>query len=275
MATYAIGDIQGCFKEFQRLLELIGFDSKRDRLWLVGDLVNRGPDSVALLRFAKDLGDAAVTVLGNHDLHLIAVAEGCAKLKRGDTIQDILAAPDRDELLHWLRHQPLMYVEGRHALVHAGLLPSWSVAKAKALAGEVEAVLRSADYREFFANMYGNKPDYWSDDLRDFDRLRVITNAMTRLRICTAEGVMEFSHKGTVEKIPPGYIPWYDAPGRESRDATVICGHWSALGLLLREDLLALDTGCFWGGSLSAVRLEDREIFQVPCAAPPGSRRWQ
>lgn len=271
MATYAIGDIQGCFREFRQLLDLIKFDPACDRLWLVGDLVNRGPDSVAMLRFVKGLGHAAVTVLGNHDLHLLVAAEGHAKIHRTDTIHDVLRAPDRDELLHWLRHQRMMHAEGPYAMVHAGLLPSWSIEQARALAAEVEAALQGDNHLEFFAHMYGNRPDHWSEDLTGYPRLRVVTNALTRLRVCTPAGIMNFDFTGKPEKIPAGYLPWFDVPERASRDAVVICGHWAALGLRLREDLLAVDSGCFWGGPLSAVRLEDRRVFQVACAQPPAA----
>ncbi|HEV8260276.1 MAG TPA: symmetrical bis(5'-nucleosyl)-tetraphosphatase [Burkholderiales bacterium] len=269
MATYAIGDLQGCFDPLRELLQEIGFNAARDRLWFVGDLVNRGPQSQEVLRFVKGLGSRAVTVLGNHDLHLLMVAEGRAKLHKGDTIAAILEAPDREELLAWMRGLQMMHVEGEYAMVHAGLLPSWSVRKALDLGREVEEVLRGPGYRSLMAHMYGNQPDRWDDALSGYDRLRVIINVMTRLRICTADGRMEFSHKGRLEDIPEGYVPWFAAPNRKSADATLICGHWSALGLLAEKNLLALDSGCLWGRRLSAVRLEDRRIFQVTC--PQGS----
>lgn len=275
MATYAIGDVQGCFGALQRMLDKIRFDVARDQLWFVGDLVNRGPDSLAILRFVKNLGDRAVTVLGNHDLHLLMVAEGCAQPLKNDTLREVLEAPDRKELLHWLRCQRMMYSRDGFVMVHAGLLPSWSVEKALSLAREVEDALRGENYHELVARMYGNQPLQWRDDLSGMDRLRVIINAMTRLRVCTADGVMEFAYKGKPENSPPGYLPWYDVPGRMNRDATIICGHWSALGLLLRDDLLALDTGCLWGGNLSAVCLENRRLFQVSCDEQKGSGDWQ
>lgn len=277
MSTYAIGDLQGCYKEFRQLLDLTGFDSATDKLWLVGDIVNRGPDSLALLRFVRMLGDAAVVVLGNHDLHLLMVAEGYAKLHRSDTLQEILDAPDRDELLDWLRRQRLLHVEGDYVMVHAGLLPSWSVAQAGLLAQEVETALRGKEFRNFCAHMYGNQPDRWDDSLEGYDRLRVITNAMTRMRVCTPDGRMNFSHKGRVQDTPAGYLPWFEAPNRVSRQSTstIICGHWSALDLLVRDKLIALDTGCLWGGSLTAIRLQDRKVFQAPCAAPAGTTRWR
>ncbi len=265
MATYAIGDIQGCFEALQRLLEKTGFDRNRDRLWLVGDLVNRGPQSLEVLRFVKSLGSAAITVLGNHDLHLIMLAEGSSKLRDDDTLGPILAAPDRDELLAWLRAQPLMHVESDFAMVHAGLLPQWTVAKARVLAGEVEAALRASDYRNFLAHMWGSEPAAWRDDLSGWARLRVIVNAMTRMRFCSPDGVMEFRTKGELASAPPGYLPWFEAPQRESAGQVLITGHWSALGLTITPNLLTLDSGCLWGGHLSAVRLEDRAVFQVDC----------
>jgi bis(5'-nucleosyl)-tetraphosphatase (symmetrical) len=271
MPTYAIGDVQGCFDELLDLLEVFRFDRAKDRLWFVGDLVNRGPASLATLRFVRDLGERALVVLGNHDLHLLALAEGCATGRKDDTLEEILAAPDRDDLLDWLRRRPLMHVAGAHTLVHAGLLPQWDVSKAKSLAEEVETELRQR-HREFLASLYGSRPDRWAEDLRGIDRLRVIVNAMTRLRFCTAQGVMEFETKGEVTQAPSGYLPWFDVPGRKSADAIVICGHWSALGLRLAPNLLALDSGCVWGGQLSAVRLEDRRLYQVPCGGDASGR---
>ena len=273
MAIYAVGDVQGCHAELMQLLDQIAFDPGADQLWLVGDLVNRGPDSLAVLRLVKSLGDSAITVLGNHDLHLLAVAEGVAELNRIDTLDEILNAPDRDELLHWLRHQRLMHVQDDYVLVHAGLLPQWSVAQAEDLAREVETALRSDDYATFLSRMYGNTPHNWDDNLSGYPRLRVIVNAYTRMRICTPEGEMEFKFKSEVEKIPAGYLPWFDIPQRASRDATIIVGHWSALGLLIRKNIIALDTGCLWGGPMSAIRLEDRQLFQVSCNNPV-AKHW-
>ncbi|MDC0575634.1 symmetrical bis(5'-nucleosyl)-tetraphosphatase [Nitrosomonadaceae bacterium] len=269
MATYAIGDIQGSYNEFRRLLDLINFNAK-DKLWLVGDIVNRGPNSLLLLRFLRAMNDAVVAVLGNHDLHLLVVAEGFAKAQPGDTLQGVLNAPDRDELLHWLRHQRLLHVSGDYVMVHAGLLPSWSVMQAANLAQEAESFLHNKDheeFRKFCSHMYGNQPDQWSASLEGYERIRVIINAMTRMRVCTYDGRMDFTFKGRVEDIPIDYLPWFDVPGRASKEATVICGHWSALSLQVKSNLIALDTGCMWGGSLTAIRLEDRRVFQVPCAA--------
>ena len=272
MNTYAIGDIQGCHQSFLRLLEACAFNPTYDRLWLVGDLVNRGPHSLATLRYVKSLGDAAVTVLGNHDLYLLMVAEGVEKRRgKDDTLDDILNAPDCDELLHWLRQQPLCHVEGEHCLVHAGLLPQWSVVQAKALSLEVETLLQGNDYRQTLACMWGSEPNRWSDGLQGADRMRVVVNAMTRMRFCSPEGIMEFKTKGEVGNAPPGYLPWFAVPDRRSADHVLVTGHWSALGLKMEPNLLALDSGCLWGGHLTAVRLEDRQLFQVPCA-PQDSR---
>lgn len=270
MAIYAIGDIQGCYDSFRRLLDLCRFDPAQDRLWLVGDLVNRGPRSLETLRFVKALDQAALTVLGNHDLYLLMVAEGGAKFRgKDDTLQPILDAPDCGDLLNWLRHQPLCHVEAGFCLVHAGLLPQWTAAQARALAREVEAALTAdADtYRQFILNLWGSEPAAWSDDLAGWARLRVVVNAMTRMRFCTPEGVMEFRTKGEVAKAPPGYLPWFEVPGRQSAASVLVTGHWSALGLKLLPNLLALDSGCLWGGHLTAVRLEDRRVFQVDCSA--------
>lgn len=268
MATYAIGDVQGCHSELQRLIDALRFDPAADSLWLVGDLVNRGPGSLGVLRLLKSLGDKCVAVLGNHDLHLLAVAAGHARLRAEDTLDEVLAAPDRDELLGWLRRRPMLHVAGNYAMVHAGLLPQWDVATARSLAGEIEAALRGPACDEFFAHLYGSKPSRWDDALTGADRLRVIVNAMTRMRFCTIKGKMEFASKGGLDSAPAGYLPWFDVPGRASADHTVITGHWSALGLVVRPDLVALDTGCAWGGSLSAVRLEDGRVFQQRALGP-------
>lgn len=268
MATYAVGDIQGCFDSLRRLLDLCRFDSAADRLWLVGDLVNRGPQSLETLRFVKGLGEAALTVLGNHDLYLLMVAEnGARKRGKDDTIQPILDAPDRDELLDWLRRRPLCHLEGGFCLVHAGLLPQWTAARARELAGEVEAALAGEAYRDFMANMWGSEPASWSDDLSGWARLRVVVNAMTRMRFCSPAGIMDFHSKGEVADAPPGFLPWFEVPGRRSADSVIVAGHWSALGLRLSPNLLALDSGCLWGGHLTALRLEDRRVFQVDCSA--------
>jgi bis(5'-nucleosyl)-tetraphosphatase (symmetrical) len=261
MPTYAIGDVQGCFDELKQLLDRFGFRKEKDRLWFVGDLVNRGPESLETLRFVKALQDRAVAVLGNHDLHLVTQHEGFERTRKDDTFDPVLRAPDRKALVDWLRTRPMMHVEGSYAMVHAGLLPQWSIAKAVSLGKEVETALARPDYRKFLKSMYGSKPDQWSDSLTGWDRLRVIVNAMTRLRFCTPQGRMDLEAKGRTP--PPGYVPWYEL--RKDREA-IVCGHWSALGLKLTEKLAALDSGCVWGGKLSALRLEDRALFQVPCA---------
>ena len=264
MATYAIGDIQGCFDALMRLLERIGFERSRDTLWFVGDLVNRGPRSLETLRFVRDLGASAVTVLGNHDLTLLLAAEGHGKRGKGDTFDDILLAPDRDALLGWLRRQPLCYAEYGFCMVHAGLLPQWSVAEALSLGAEVQQALCGPEWPEFAAHMWGSEPAGWSDDLSGWPRLRVIINAMTRMRFCSPEGLMDFKAKGEVGNAPEGFMPWFEVPGRRSAEAILVTGHWSALGLKIEPNLLAIDSGCLWGGPLTAVRLEDRSVFQVP-----------
>ncbi|HEX6735891.1 MAG TPA: symmetrical bis(5'-nucleosyl)-tetraphosphatase [Azonexus sp.] len=267
MATYAIGDIQGCYDSLRRLLDLCAFDPAVDRLWLVGDLVNRGPKSLETLRLIRSLGEAALTVLGNHDLYLLMVAEGGAKRRgKDDTLQPVLDAPDAGELLDWLRRQPLCHTEGGFCLVHAGLLPQWTAARARELAREVEAMLQGPQFHNFIQNLWGSEPAGWSDELAGWPRLRVIVNAMTRMRFCTADGTMEFKSKGPLLNAPPGHVPWFEVPGRKSADAVLVTGHWSALGLKITPNLLALDSGCLWGGHLTAIRLEDRQLFQVNCA---------
>jgi bis(5'-nucleosyl)-tetraphosphatase (symmetrical) len=266
MATYAIGDIQGCFASLTALLKRVAFDPARDRLWLVGDLVNRGPDSLHTLRYVRDLGPAAVTVLGNHDLYLLMVAYGSVRNRgKDDTIQAVLDAPDREALLGWLRTRPLMHVENGFAMVHAGLLPGWTVAQARALAREVEGALAGPYHADLLNNLWGSEPAAWREELRDYERMRVVVNAMTRMRFCTPEGVMDFKVKGEVARAPKGYLPWFEVPGRLSADTTLVVGHWSALGLKIEPGLMALDSGCLWGRELTAVRLEDKAVFQVPC----------
>ena len=259
MATYAIGDVQGCYDELQALLARIGFNRAHDRLWFVGDLVNRGPKSLEVLRFVKELGDRAVVVLGNHDLHLLTQFEGLERKRADDTFNDVLGASDAQELIDWIRTRPMMHVERNFAMVHAGLLPKWTIERALSLGQEVEAALRAPNYRDFLANMYGSKPERWDDSLTGWDRLRVIVNAMTRMRFCTAEGAMGFQTKSNIT--PPGYLPWYQT--RTGAEPAIVFGHWSAQGLKLSERIAALDTGCVWGGSLSALRLEDRWLAQV------------
>lgn len=268
MSHYVVGDIQGCYSEFRRLLDTVEFDPARDRLWLVGDLVNRGPDSLAVLRAVKGLGDAATTVLGNHDLHLLIVAAGYRRPHRRDTLDEVLAAPDRDELLDWLRGLPLVVREDRRTMVHAGFLPAWSAEYALALAHEVESVLRSPQHGEFLARLYGDQPARWDDSLAGIDRLRAVVNACTRLRFCTADGTMEFSEKRGADRAPAGFAPWFAHPSRQSAGDTIYCGHWSTLELMLAPNVAMLDSGCVWGGTLTAIRIEDGRLFQVPSRAP-------
>lgn len=269
MATYAIGDIQGCYDELQRLLELLHFDPSSDRLWLTGDLVNRGPKSLEVLRLVKGLGKRAVTVLGNHDLHLLALWQHHHRhFKSNDTLSEIFIASDGEELLQWLRCQPLMHYDTEldFALVHAGLPPQWDLQQARACANEVETVLRGDKFHEFLGHMYGNKPSRWSETLCGWDRLRFIVNCFTRLRFCTPDGKLEFTHKGHPdEQQPPKHLPWFSLPQRKSRNTPIIFGHWSTLGLHQADNVHAIDTGCLWGGTLTALQLEDGALTSLPC----------
>ena len=277
MAHYLIGDLQGCDAPLGRLLERIGFSPSRDTLYLLGDLVNRGPASAAVLRRLMGYGDAARCLLGNHDLSLLAVAHGHRAPHRNDTMDDILRAPDREAMLHWLRHRSLAIHAHGVLMVHGGVLPPWDLAQVLALAGEVEAVLRGPDPDAFLAQMWGNRPDRWEDSLAGADRLRLIVNAFTRLRFCTPQGVMDLKASGRIDQAPAGMLPWFDVPGRRSADLCIAFGHWSTLGYLRRPDIIALDTGCVWGGCLSALRLDAsgagaHELIQEPCeqAQVPG-----
>ena len=272
MARYAIGDVQGCGDELRALVNNIGFSADRDTLWFVGDLVNRGPQSLQVLRLVRALGDNAVSVLGNHDLHLLAVAFGKdRRLRKGDTLDDVLGAPDRNELLRWLMQRPLAYsppsndaaASRRELLIHAGLVPQWSVEDTLRLATQASAALQE-DPETFVATMYGNRPDRWSPDLDAADRNRFVVNVLTRLRFCSASGVLDLKSKGAADSAPSGFQPWFDAPKRRSQDTRIIFGHWSTLGLLQRQDVLALDTGCVWGGALTAVDLDSGRVTQVP-----------
>jgi bis(5'-nucleosyl)-tetraphosphatase (symmetrical) len=276
MVTYALGDIQGCGTTLRRLLERLraaGFDERADRLWLVGDLVNR-PRSLDVLRWAieteRSMGHRFVAVLGNHDLHLLGVAGGVARSREGDTLDDVLEAPDRDALVDWLRRRPLLHrgdVGGRpHLLLHAGLLPQWTAPQAAGLAREVASALAGSDWPFAVAELMRHKGDVWNDTLTGHARLGAIVAGLLWLRTCTADGRPCSDFKGPPEKAPEGCVPWFDAPGRRSRDHVVVCGHWAALGLLLRDDLAALDSGCVWGNALTAVRLEDRAVFSEPDA---------
>ena len=274
MSTYAIGDLQGCFATLQALLKKISFNATRDRLWFVGDLVNRGPLSLECLRFIASLGDRATTVLGNHDLHLLAVAEGIKESGKRDTLQEILDAPDRAALLSLLRQQPLLHTENEFVLLHAGLLPQWDLPLAKALADDVARALRGADYRTFLKNMYGNTPAQWRDDLHGMERLRITVNAMTRMRVLESDGTMNLAFKGELIARPAGTTPWFEHCHVSFEGQTILAGHWSALGLFLAPGFVGLDSGCAWGQTLTAMRLEDRAIFQVPYAETSAPSGW-
>lgn len=266
MTRIAIGDIQGCLRELQELLQRIGFSPDRHELWLVGDLVNRGPDSLGTLRFVRSLGDGAKVVLGNHDLHLLAVAFGAdRKLRKDDTLDEVLAAPDRDALLEWLITRPLAIRDGEDLMVHAGVVPQWSADEVLILAGEVEAALRR-DPLALFAAMYGNRPDHWSAELSGVDRLRFVINVLTRMRYCRDDGRIDLKMKGAPGTQESGWMPWFEAPKRQTASLRVITGHWSTLGFVDRPNLLALDTGCVWGGALSAASLDDDARWSLPCA---------
>ncbi len=275
MAVYLIGDVQGCDEALGRLLHTIDFSPSRDTLYLLGDLVNRGPDSVAVLRRLMALDGAAQCVLGNHDLHALAVAAGVRRPSRMDTLQGLLQADDRERLLGWLRQQAMALQAHGVLMVHAGVLPQWSAADTLACAAELQAVLRGPDWIGFLGEMYGNEPARWEDSLRGIARLRVIVNALTRLRFCAADGTMEFATKEGADGAPAGYMPWFDVPGRRTAGDVVAFGHWSTLGWLGRSDVLALDTGCVWGGCLTALRLRSdgaHERIEVRCpqAQVPG-----
>jgi bis(5'-nucleosyl)-tetraphosphatase (symmetrical) len=265
MSLYAIGDAQGCCDQVQTLMEKIRADSPDARFVFVGDLINRGPRSLDTLRLVYDLRDSVQILLGNHDLHLLAMAHGIRLPHRSDTIGDILSAPDKDILLDWLRMQPLALFECGHLLVHAGVLPQWDVAQTLALAEEVSTALRGSEWIAFLQQMYGNSPARWEDTLAGLDRLRCIVNALTRIRFCLADGSMDFSSTEGAAAAPDGCMPWFDVPGRRTADTPVVFGHWSTLGLTIRKNLVGIDTGCVWGGKLTALRLEDHALTQVPC----------
>ncbi len=270
MTTYAIGDIQGCFDALEFLLEKICFDPKNDHLWFVGDLVNRGDKSLETLRFIKKLGKSAVTVLGNHDLTLLALADGSKVLKQ-HTLDDILTAPDREELLHWLRHRPLLHHDNTlgYTMIHAGLPPQWDLPTAQQCAREVEQILQCEQYHDFLAHMFGNKPNIWSADLQGWDRLRFITNSLTRMRYCKPNGKLNFNDKGQIGSQKPGYMPWYEVPDNRHQELKIIFGHWSTLfGHTSQDNVFALDTGCLWGGSLTAIELGSEKLFDVACETP-------
>ena len=276
MALYLIGDVQGCDAALQRLLDKIGFSPSRDTLYLLGDLVNRGPQSDSVLRRVMGYGDAARSLLGNHDLSLLALAHGQRPPHRNDTMDQVLTAPDSGAMIDWLRRQRMAIQAHGLLMVHGGVLPQWDVEQTLSLAGEVETALRGSGLVEFLAQMYGNRPARWSDDLVGADRLRVIVNALTRLRFCTPEGEMNLHASGGLRDAPPGTLAWFDVPGRKTAGTPIAFGHWSTLGFVQRPDIIALDTGCVWGGALSALRLgasgSAHELIQVQCeqAQQPG-----
>lgn len=266
---HLIGDLQGCCDAFERLLAEIGFSPSRHRLVVLGDLVNRGPDSLGVLRRLRGFGDAATCVLGNHDLHLLAVAAGVRKPHRSDTVADILGSPERGAWLDWLRHRRMAWIEAGWLCVHAGVVPQWDAAQTLSLAAEVEALLQGTGLADFLPLMYGNEPRRWDDGLVGPERWRFVINTLTRIRFCADDGLLEFDTKDGADAAPAGYRPWYEVPGRRTAGQPVAFGHWSTLGLIDRPDLLSIDTGCVWGRELTAVRVDGgrRELVQVPCRA--------
>ncbi len=274
MAIYAVGDLQGCLDPFRRLLDRLAFDPAEDRLWLVGDIVNRGPQSLESLRFVRELGEAAVTVLGNHDLNLLAVAFGNRRPRKKDTLDPILEAPDRDPLLDWLRSRPLLHHDPAlgFAMVHAGLAPEWDLAQARAMAREVEAALAGPDFRTLLVQMYGDRPDRWDPELEGIERLRFAINCFTRLRYLSRDGALRLETKAAPGQQPADELPWFEAPGRRSADTRIVFGHWSTLGALEKNNAFATDTGCVWGGRLTALRLDAPEPrwLDVDC---PGAQK--
>lgn len=266
MATYAIGDIQGCYKSLKALLKEINFKPKQDTLWLAGDLVNRGSGSVDVLRFLADLGANSKQVLGNHDFHLLAAAEGLRKLRNSDTLEQVIKAPDAKELLDWLSQQPLLHYDKKlgYVMTHAGIPPIWELKKAQKLAAEIEKQLRTKNRAEFLQNLFGNEPLCWSDELKGEDRYRSLVNYFTRMRFCKADGKLDFTSKSEVSSAPKGYAPWFNYPSKVAKEAEIIFGHWAALeGKTGVKSIHALDTGCVWGNDLTAMRLEDRKKFKV------------
>lgn len=270
MARYAIGDIQGCYDELRILLDTLAFDPDKDQIFLVGDLVNRGPKSLQVLRFIKSLGKRATCVLGNHDLHLLALSQGNSKHYNNTSLDSIFTAPDADELLTWLRHRPLLHHDKKTKfnIIHGGLPPQWDIKTARAMAKEVESVIRGSDHPYFFKHMYGNEPDIWSNKLDGIERLRFITNCFTRLRYCDANGKLGLKEKGAPEDHNNAYMPWYEVPGRASRDAKIIFGHWSTIGYHHSNNVWAIDSGCLWGDKLTALRIRKKKgetVYQIQC----------
>jgi bis(5'-nucleosyl)-tetraphosphatase (symmetrical) len=271
MSTYAVGDIQGCFESLQCLLEKISFNSQKDRLWLVGDLINRGPGSLETLSLLYSLRDSVEFVLGNHDLHFLAVARGLRKKSQNDTLDSLLAAPKKQQLVDWLLHGKLLHTDSQlgFTMVHAGIPPQWDLQHAKKYAREVELVLQSANCDSFLANMYGNSPNQWDDSLVGIERWRVITNYFTRMRFCTADGELELKTKDSILSAPIGFSPWFSHANRKMNETDIVFGHWAALeGNTHTASVYALDTGCVWGGSLTAMRLDDKKIFSCNCKKP-------
>jgi len=263
MSIYAIGDIQGCFDDLLRLLDVIKFDDKSDQLWFAGDLVNRGPKSLETLRFVKSLGSSAITVLGNHDLHLLATAYKQRKPHKKDSLTHILQADDCDELLTWLRHLPLFHYNDKFCLLHAGLPPQWNFKKTKAMALKAEKVLQGEHYLEFFKTMYGDQPNVWSTDLKGMDKIRFIINCFTRIRYCDEKGQLDFKYSGAVGSQPAPLIPWFTVANRQSKEMNIIFGHWSTLGYYHDNNCYAIDTGCLWGGQLTAIKLGENKVKRI------------
>lgn len=267
MAIYAIGDIQGCYDELLRLLDFIAFDDHSDQLWFAGDLVNRGPKSLETLRFIKDLGNSAVAVLGNHDMHLLAAASALPSANTKTALNQVLNAPDRDELIDWLRHRPLFHHDENFCLVHAGIPPQWTFHQTQEMAQEVQRALLGKSYKNLLKNMYGNKPDLWSPKLKEYARLRFIINCFTRMRYCNKEGRLDFNFTGSPGSQPETLLPWFAVPNRKSLDMRIIFGHWSSLGYYEGHNCYAIDTGCLWGGELTAIKLgEQVQRFSIDCA---------
>lgn len=273
MTRYAVGDLQGCLEPLQRLLDDVSFNPRSDQLWLVGDLINRGPQSLETLDFIIGLGDCTRTVLGNHDLHFLAVAFGVESPREGDTFSDILASPQRQQHCDWLRQQPLIYTDpsGDYSMVHAGIPPQWDIAQAHRLSGEIEQLLRGDDIVDFFTNMYGNQPDCWDEQLSGWDRYRLITNYFTRMRFCTAEGRLDLLNK-TDNSFDDSFKPWFTHPQRKAAEDAIIFGHWASLeGRANTPHVYALDTGCVWGGCLTLLNLDNKTLRSVDCNDTPGN----
>ena len=277
MSIYAIGDIQGCFDDLLRLLDTISFNENTDQLWFAGDLVNRGPKSLETLRFVKSLGSSAITVLGNHDMHLLAASCLQKIANKKDALSQVLDAPDRDELIHWLRHRPLFHYNDDFCLVHAGLPPQWDLKKTKKMAIIAEKALQAPDYQVFLKQMYGNKPNIWSTNLKGLSRLRFIINCFTRMRYCDVNGRLDFANSGPLGSQPKNLLPWFEAPKRKNADMRIIFGHWSTLGYYEGSNCYGIDTGCLWGGQLTTIKLGEqvqRISIDCPCAKKPNKNDY-